>query len=393
MSAPATCPFDHHAIRDSRSAWGTYADLRESGVVFSPENGGFYILSRYEHVLAALRDPDTFVSGNGTRIPTIGDGRLIVIDDDPPAHTSYRSVITDRLSPDAVRGMTERLRRMIGELVDEFHAGGGGDWVTAVGLPLPLNVLVEVVGFAPETVVKFRDLAEEGWEKATEQDIFQARAGLMALVRAEVERHRRSRPDDFITALLDKQIDGRPMTDSERERLLLGLAVAGHETTMNATGWIMRYLAEDPAKQTLLREQPDKIPLFVEEALRHSTPIQCIGRSTSREVEVGGVVIPEGARVLLIYAAANHDSAKFDHAEEFDVERRAAGHLAFGFGRHQCPGALLGRTELRILLEKLVTLPPIELAGEPEFGPLSGGTMSGLRALPLRFRTDVTDER
>lgn len=389
MSAPVTCPFDHHAIRDSRSAWGIYADLREDGVVFSPQNGGFYVLSKYEHVLAALRDPDTFISGNGTRVPTIGDGRLIVIDNDPPEHTAYRSVITERLSPDAVRGMTERLRKLISDLVDEFHAAGGGDWVTAVGLPLPLHVLIEVVGFAPETVVEFRDLAEEGWEKATEQDILQARAGLMELVHAELERHRRTRPDDFITTLLDKQIDGRPMTDSERERLLLGLAVAGHETTMNATGWILRYLAEDPARQLLLREQPDKIPLFVEEALRHSTPIHCIGRSTSKDVEVGGVRIPEGSRVLLIYAAANHDSDRFDNAEEFDPERRAAGHLAFGFGRHQCPGALLGRTEMRILLEKLASLPLVEFAGEPEFGPLSGGVMSGLRRLPLRFRAEA----
>ncbi|MFC7755301.1 cytochrome P450 [Tsukamurella soli] len=259
-----------------------------------------------------------------------------------------------------------------------------------MGLPLPLHVLTQVVGFDWDTVAQFRDLAEEGWSKATEQDILAARAGLMELVRAEVARHRRTRPDDFITSLLDQRVDERPMTDDERERLLLGLAVAGHETTMNASGWILRYLADDPARQTLLRERPELIPKFVEEALRHSSPIHSIGRTTSRDVEVGGVVIPAGSRVLLVYAAANHDAERFAEADEFDVERSAAGHLAFGFGRHQCPGALLARTELRLLLEKLITLPPVEYAGEPEFAPLSGGTMSGLRALPLRFAAEPT---
>lgn len=390
MSAAATCPFDHHALPDAESAWHTYAGLREDGVVFSPEHGGFYVLSTHAHVMAALRDPDTFVSGNGTRIPAIGDGRLIVIDNDPPVHTSYRALITERLTPDTVRGMTDGLRALIDALIDAYYAKGGGDWVAEVGLPLPLNVLIQVVGFAEDTVVQFRDLAEEAWSKASQEDILKARAGLIDLVRAEVQRHRENRPDDFITALLDKEIDGRPMTDDERERILLGLAVAGHETTMNASGWILRYLAEDPAKQALLRAEPDRIPAFVEEALRHSSPIQCIGRSTARDVEVGGVMIPAGSRVLLLYGAANHDAEKFDHAGDFDVDRSAAGHLAFGFGRHQCPGALLARTELRLILDKLITLPEIALAGAVVSGPFSGGTMSGPTVLPLRFTTAPT---
>lgn len=392
MAEARTCPFDHRAINDSREAWPVYDELRDDGVVYSPEHGGFYVITRHEDVLAALRDPDTFISGRGTRVPTIGEGRLIVIDNDPPIHTSYREVLTERLSPDAVRGMTDELRKLIARLVDDYYAAGGGDWVTQVGLPLPLHVLTQVVGFDWDTVTQFKDLADEAWDKAGEEDILEARAALMELVRHEVRRHRDTRPDDFITSLLDREIDGRPMTDDERERLLLGLAVAGHETTMNASGWILNYLATDPAKQDALRERPDRIPAFVEEALRHASPIQSIGRTTSRDVKIGGITIPAGARVLLVYAAANHDEDKFDHAAEFDIERSPAGHLAFGFGRHQCPGALLARTELRLLLEKLITLPRIELADDPVYAPLGGGTMSGLHALPLRFAEGVVAE-
>jgi len=388
MQAVPQCPFDHHAITDAEAAWGTYDQLRDQGVTHSREHGGFYVLSRYEHVLAALRDPDTFASGQGTRIPAIGDGMIIPLDFDPPGHTAYRALITEHVTPESVRGMVPGLREMIDGLIDGFHAKGGGDWVAAVGLPLPLNVLVQVVGFAPETVAQFRDLTAQSWKQISEQDLFAARAGLFELVRRELQRHRETRPDDYITSLIGKEIDGRPITDDELQRLLLAFAVAGHETTMNASGSMLRYLVEDPARQGRLREKPELIPAFVEEVLRYSSPVQCIGRCTTRDVEIGGVRIPAGSRVLLVYAGANRDTARFDHADAFDVDRGAAGHLAFGFGRHQCAGALLARTELRLVLEKLVTMPEVEYAGAPDFGGLEGGAMSGPSYLPLRFTSN-----
>lgn len=390
MQAATKCPFDHHAINDVETVWGTYEGLREQGVVFSPEHGGFYVLSKHEHVLSALRDPDTFASGQGTRIPAIGDGLIIPLDTDPPRHTEYRALISERITPDSVRGMVGALRGLIEGLVDDFYAKGGGDWVTEVGLPLPLNVLVHVVGFTPETVTHFRDLTEESWKVISETDLLEARAGLQDLVRGEVQRHRETRPDDYITWLLDKEVDGRPIADDELERILLAFAVAGHETTMNASGSMLRYLADDPARQTRLREQPELIPAFVEEVLRYSSPVQCIGRFVTRDVEVGGINIPAGSRVLLVYAGANRDLERFDRADEFDVDRSAAGHLAFGFGRHQCPGALLARTELRLILEKLITLPEVKYAGDPDFGALGGGTMNGPVSLPLRFAANLS---
>jgi cytochrome P450 len=385
VQTAAECPFDHHAIADVDSVWETYGEMREQGVVFSPEHGGFYVLTRYADTLAALRDPDTFISGKGTRIPAVGEGLIIPVDTDPPMHTAYRGLISERITPETVRGMVGSLRELIDGLVEDFSARGGGDWVAEVGLPLPLNVLVHVVGFSPQTVAQFRDLTEESWKHVSDTDLLEARAGLRDLVRAELDRHRRERPADYITALLDKQVDGRPVADDELERILLAFAVAGHETTMNASGSMLRYLVDEPGRQADLRARPELIPAFVEECLRYSSPVQSMGRFTTRDVEVGGVTIPQGSRVLLVFAGANRDPARFGHAGEFDAERSAAGHLAFGFGRHQCPGALLARTELRLLLEKLITLPELEYAGEPDFGPLAGGAMNGPVSLPLRF--------
>ncbi|NYI80391.1 cytochrome P450 [Nocardioides panzhihuensis] len=385
MTTAATCPFDHHAITDATSAPGIYADLRDNGVVYSTEHGGFYVLTRHADVLAALRDPDTFASGFGTRIPTVGEGRVIPLDTDPPSHTAYRSLVTDWITPQTVRGMTEDLRALIDRLIDDYLAKGGGDWVNEVGLPLPLNVLTHVVGFSPETVVQFRDLTEESWRVISETDLLDARAGLRELVRAEVARYRASGEPGYINTLLAREIDERPITDDEAERILLAFAVAGHETTMHASSAMVSYLADDPTRQELLRERPDLIPAFVEETLRFSSPVQTMARYVTRDAEIAGVRIPAGSRVLLVHGGANRDPEKFDHAEEFDPLRNAAGHLAFGFGRHQCAGALLARTELRLVLEKLITLPQLEYAGPVEYGPLSGGAMAGPASVPLRF--------
>ncbi|GAA1863548.1 hypothetical protein GCM10009836_49890 [Pseudonocardia ailaonensis] len=391
MSAAATCPFDHHALGDEVSIRRSYDRLRAEGVVRSPEHGGFYVLSRHADVMAALRDPATFVSGRGTRIPAIGEDKAIPLDYDPPRHSGYRALFTDRISPETVRDMTPGLTALVGELLDAFLARGGGEWVAEVGLALPLKVLEHLVGFSAETVSRFRVITEESWRDIASMPLDEARSGMRELVRQEVARHRGTRPQDYITQLLDREIDGRPITDDEIERTLMTFAIAGHETTMNASGWLLHLYAGDPRSQARIRADPSLIPQYVEEALRFGTPVQTLGRYTTRDVDVDGVTIPAGSRVLLVYAAANHDPARFDHADEFDVDRSAAGHLTFGFGRHQCAGALLARTELRLLLEKLVTLPAIVPAGEADLGGLMGGTHHGPRSLPLRFATDPAE--
>lgn len=391
MPSAAPCPFNHHELADDSSIWNTYDELRPQGVVYSPEHGGFYVLTRYDDVLAALRDPAAFSSGEGTFVPSIGDGRMIPLDTDPPMQTEYRRLFTDRINPETVRGLTPDLRRLIDTLVEAFHRHGGGDWVAEVGLPLPLKVLEYLVGFSPATVGRFRKLTEDSWRDIATMTLDEARAGMRELVRQEVRRHRETRPDDYLTELLDREIDGRPITDDEVERVLMTFAIAGHETTMNASGWLLHLLAGNPQLQSRLRADSALIPNYVEEALRYATPVQNLGRYTTRDVEIDGVVIPAHSRVLLSYAAANHDPARFAHPDTVNLDRSAAGHLTFGFGIHQCAGALLARTELRLLLEKLITLPEVEPAGEADLGGLAGGIHHGPRTLPLRFAPTEAD--
>ena len=335
-----------------------------------------------------MRDHETFSSAGGHRIPAIGEGRSLPIDVDPPAHGEYRALFTDRVTAETVRAVEPFLRNLVQRLVGDFHANGGGDFVPEVALAMPLAVLTELVGFSQETVAQLRVLTEQSWERVTTDSLDEARRDLRDLMRGEIARHRTQRPDDYLTQMLDRTIDGRGITDDELERTLLTFAIAGHETTANAASWLIYFLTTEPSLQEALRADPSLAGAYVEEGLRLGTPAQMFAREVTRDTTVGDERLRAGERVLLAYSAANRDESQYENAAVFDIERGARGHLAFGFGIHQCPGAMLARTELRLLLEEMARVPRIASAGAPVFDGVVGGIHLGPRQLPIRFREE-----
>ncbi|WP_199434228.1 cytochrome P450 [Qaidamihabitans albus] len=370
--------------------WDVYETARAAGpAAWSERRGGFWVVTNFDDVRAALRDPQTFSSASGHRIPTDGNQRAIPIDFDPPLHTAYRRLMTEALSPARVREMKPFLERTIADLVDRFVEAGGGDFVRDVALPLPLVVLTELVGFDTETVQKFREVTEQMWAGLAadeeEVDFTGARARIYDLMRAEIAEHRASGREDFVTDLLDAEVDGRPLSEDEMISILATFAVAGHETTMNSASTLVHLLVAEPDHQDRLRANPDLAPRYVEEMLRHRSPAQNFARRTTCPVTVGGQDIAEGDAVLLSLAAANRDPGRFPDPDRFDPDRDARGHLGFGWGIHQCLGAALARSELAILLWRLCAHPPLAAAGEVRWSGLQGGNHLGPTTLPVRF--------
>ncbi|QHE70770.1 cytochrome P450 [Rhodococcus sp. WAY2] len=379
--------FDHLSPSwNDSTLWDAYERLLSAGpAIYSPLHGGYWIISRYSDVKAALRDHETFSSASGHRIPMVDGMSSIPIDYDPPLHTHYRSLLTRALTPDSIRDLRPWLTSMIAEVLASFHQSGGGDAVADVALSIPLRVLTKIVGFSPATVARFRELTEDIWRDGTAESQLRGRAALVEAVDRDIDEHCARRPDDYLTWLLDAEVDGRPIDIGEIHSVLLTLAVAGHETTLNSVSTLLYLLASDSSLQERLRADPGVAPLYVEEMLRLRTPAQMFARRTTREVDVGGTTIPGGSWVLLLNAAANRDFRQFEHPNEFDIHRSARGHLAFGWGIHQCVGSALARSELRILLETLCQYPPITLAADPTFTAIEAGTHFGLRKLPLSF--------
>jgi len=180
---------------------------------------------------------------------------------------------------------------------------------------------------------------------------------------AQLFRERRASPrEDLITHMVTAHIGGRPFAEpdihpeSEIVRLAFVLFMAGIETTAGLLSAVFRALAEYPDQRALLRDDPSRLPFAIEEGLRFSTPLQVVGRTTSRAVTLHGVSIPKGARVLLVYGAANRDDREFPTPDRFDITRERIRHLGFGEGLHICLGAPLARLELQVALEEVLPI-------------------------------------
>lgn len=195
MSTPdvrASSEFDPYdpAMTEPR-VWDAYAGARRAGpAVRCRGRGGFWLVTGYDDVRSALRDPGTFSSASGHRVPTDGTRRSVPIDFDPPLHTAYRRLMAEALSPGRVRSLRPFLTEVVRDLVDGYVADGGGDFVQRVALPLPLQVLTEVVGFSGATVARFREVTEQLWARIADADYDVARRRIDDLMLAELAEHR-----------------------------------------------------------------------------------------------------------------------------------------------------------------------------------------------------------
>ncbi len=209
---------------------------------------------------------------------------------------------------------------------------------------------------------------------------------LLVLLMDEVNGRRTHPQNDLITQFVVLTIEGRLLTDEELLSILADFVVAGHETTMNATGNLLLYLAERPEEQARLRRDPERIPSLIEESLRYDNPTHLFARTVTRDTTLSGIEMKKGDKVALLYASGNRDPDQFEHPDQFEPQRNPKHHLAFGRGSHLCPGATLARIELRILLEELLNAhPPFQLAGEAVWSHMEGGHHMGVARLPVEF--------
>lgn len=390
------CPvshFDHHdPDLGEDTVWERYADLAALGpVVWSPAHGGFWVIGGYDEAREATRRPDLFSSAAGHLIPTHGAERSIPIDFDPPLHGEYRDAMAAIMGPAEIAALKPVVRAFLAVRLGALAAAGGGELVGGVALPLPLEVLSRLLELSPQAVARLRPLTEAMWERVGEEDLGLARTDLLELMRTESARAR-ARGEGPIHRLSQATVEGRPLSGEELARMLVTLAVAGHETTMNAVGGLLFELARAPELQDELARRPETIPAVVEESLRLRAPAHGFARTVAAETRLGECALAPGERVLLVYAAANRDGRRFGSPDAFVPGRPERGHLAFGSGSHHCLGARLARMELAALLEVMVELPPFELDGPASFSGLEGGHHLGPRRLPVRFAAAATRE-
>ena len=363
----------------------------------------FYVLSRFDDVVGALKQPELWRNGDGPGVFYQEAGVLGTTDE--PAHSRQRHVLRASFLPTAVQRLRPRVEAIAEELLDAFLPAGDGDFVTAFAAPFPALVIAELLGVPGEAREEFHHHADTAVAALTGGDVDRYRAAKAAL-EGHIERGLSVRdtlsarsglrpsldllggvlPDDVLSRLAVARSDG---TISTQEALHLGyqLLVAGHETTTSLLGMMLYRLLERPEVLDRLRAEPTLVRPAIEEALRFDSPVHGLFRTNATDTVVHGVDVPARTKVQVLYASANRDPSRFSDPDEFRIDRDAhelGRHVAFGWGIHHCIGAPLARLEAEVAFEMLLhRTSSLELAAPPERN--RSFVLHGLTHLPIRW--------
>lgn len=381
--------FDPLSIQVERP-YAFYAQLRqEEPITFSPALNA-YLVSRYDDIRSILSQPELFSSKNavafGSRIEfypqTISElrkGHLFVapvISDDGVRHTRLREPLQKAFSPTRVRAMEPFISEIANKLIDRFIGDGQAEIIAQFAYLFPIEVIFTILGIPQEDLAMVKKQTDDLRLMITvplspEQQVECARQhiALQHYYARLIEERRKQPREDLISDLARHGTVGEePLSEADFINLIISLVTAGHETTTHLIGSGLVLLLEEPTRWQALREHPEEIPVVIEEILRMRGPAQGFIRTTTQEVTVGGVTMPPGTNLLLLYASGNLDGSQFPQAGEFERQRRPNHHLAFGYGIHFCVGAPLARLEGRIAFEALTRrVPNMRLVPEQQF--------------------------
>lgn len=368
-----------------------YEQLREQGPVIFIERYGIWAMPRAEEVVATLTDAETFVSGRGVGLSDFAKEKpwrqpSLLLEADPPLHTRTRSVLNRVLSLKVLNALRPAFEAEAARLIEGLAGTARFDAMPAIAEAYPLKVFPDAVGLAApgrEHLLPYGDMAFNAF--GPRNDLFLgAQAGSAAAVDWVASRCRRENlaPGGF-GAEIYAAADRGELSEEEAPLIVRSLLTAGVDTTVNGIGAALLAFAEHPDQWAELRAAPDLARNAFDEALRLHSPVQTFFRTASRDVEVGGVQIPEGGKVLTFLGSANRDPRRWDEPDRYRIRRRAIGHVAFGAGIHACVGQMIARMEAEQVLKAMAAqIRSIELAAPPV--RRLNNTVRALASLPLR---------
>jgi cytochrome P450 len=423
----SACPADaasllaHGSLTDpiiSARPGAYYAAMRAGDPVHYDEKLGMYLVSRYDDLQKVLRDPATFSMEHGYKeqyakgfaaelkeilIREGGGFFPDAIMTDPPYHTRIRRLMEGAFTAHRVKQLEPAIAKIIGGLIERVADKGEADGVKDIAVPITIAVICEQLGLGHFNADKI-----QRWSHAVTQQIgrMQDREQMLQHARdiCELQNHliarmreREAEPrEDMISDIMHAKLeDGSTLTFEEAVSLVRALLIAGNETTATALANLLFILATQPAIARQLHaavEDERLLSRFVEELLRIEPPVRGLSRMTTREVELGGKILPKGAHMLLMYASANDDETVFSCPRQFDLSRANLGrHVSFGGGIHLCVGLSLARMEIKVAAREIVRrLEGVELAiAAEDITYLPTVATHSIARLPIRFSRRV----
>lgn len=380
-----------------QNPYQAYRTLRRRSPVHRSAILGSWVLTRYEDVVATVKDHERFSNDPGWRGPTASvlrpapdDYSILLMD--PPDHTRLRRVAASAFAKPRLAALNETIMRTAAELIERAAGRGTIDWIGEVAEPLSMRVMLKLIGL-PEhdrrrwaTWVPQRARLLGMIATAKERRISHRAGAAMRRHFTELLQNRQtSDGDDAIDTFARQVAAGDEISMAEAADMLSVLMVAGNETTTNLVGNGMLALLRHPEQMQRLREEPARMLDAVDEMLRFDSPVQTDFRIAKARSTVRRRVIEPGDGVILLTASANRDGAAFTNPDVFDIARKGPRHTSFGHGIHYCIGAELARMEAgAVFAEALRSADRIEVHGdEPRYRPST--VIRGLATLPLRM--------
>ncbi len=380
-------PFSYEVHEDP---YPFYKRLREEAPAYFNEELGFWALSRYDDVRAALIDHDRYCSSRGFTLEDIGEFTLpMLLGMDPPDHTRLRATINRALTPRRVADLEHPIRELAAELLAAVAQRGRADIIADFAAKLPMTVISwmlqvpdrdqdQLRHWADQMLHRdeqTRDISAEG--RAAAPKIYEYFDGLIGERRASGGR-------DLLSLLLASEEAG----DISHEEILgfcFLLMIAGNETTTKLIGNAVYHLDRNAAERRRLLDDPALAGAAIEETLRYDTSTHMMARTLTEDVPLHGCLMKAGSKVALLLASANRDPLRWNDPERYDIGRDCSNMLSFGVGIHHCIGAALARIEARVALEEIsVRLPGLSVDHD-RTERVHSGNVRGFGTLPVSF--------
>lgn len=377
--------------------YSVYTSMRQRGDILRESRFGVWIVTNYELVGQALRDPRFGVDNrvlDGYTAPPEGElqDHEMILRMDPPGHTRIRRLVGAAFVPRAIATLRPTVEKISAELLDGVDADGF-DLIGDYAVPLTVRVICDLLGVPSADWRQFREWGDPATNtlsltvsRVDQRLATEAMNQLTAYFTALIERRRSEPADDLLSLMIAAEEEGDRLTDRELLANLVLLLLAGFETTVNLIGNAVVALtaAEYRSQWDAIAADPDgHVGNAVEEVLRYDSPVQFTGRNVKEDVELGDHVIPKGKELLVLLAGANNDPAVFAEPRRLDIERdNAKAHLSFSSGPHHCLGASLARMEGDVALRDLTgRFPRLRVGARPTRRP--NALLRGYKSIPV----------
>lgn len=367
--------------------WPHYKAIRDAGPVVRLVQHDLWAIGRFKDVKAALGNWQVFSSAKGVAASEQRNSRVSggVLESDDPIHAQLRSFLQGPILPGSLNKLKERFQTSADQLIDDLVRRKEFDAVTELAHHLPVHIVSEMVGLPEEGRSNMLDWASASFDSlGAYNDRYRSSEAKRAEALDYVRNIQRDKllPGSWGETILS---DPRAQTFNPKnaQDLLFNYVGPSLDTTISAIASAVWLFYANPEQWTLVREDPALIPRAVDEVLRIEPPVQHFTRYVTQDIEIDGILLPEGARAVVMFASANRDERKWKHPDRFDVRRDSREHLAFGAGPHMCMGMHLAKLEMRCLLTALASrVSRFHLAGEPFRRP--NNTLRSFGNLPVR---------